>query len=171
MKQTMFNNMESVYFKGIHMIENQDYDKALTFFENIMDDDHHLIYYGYATALFKKKNVGLSEEETRSIIDHYDKAIGKKKNFADAYLFQGMALEQLASLLTREYKKNPYIDTKKKTELIKGTLLEAKLKIEKAIELNPLFKEIAISEIDRYNQRIEGIDNLVKYYTAKKNQN
>lgn len=161
MLESIINNMDNR--EGIKLIENGEYDKAMGFFKSRLDSDDPTVYYGLATAIFKKSSSSLKKEETKKVIELYERSI-ENSEFGDAYLMLGMAYEKMASILINEYKKDPYIDSDNKVKEIKDFLLLAKIVIEKSVEFNPFFKDIAQSELSSYRKRLNNIDNLKKYY-------
>lgn len=146
---------------GIKLLEQGKYSEAINFFSGKVENkDDYISPYGLATAMFKMEQEGLTKERTEEIIKLYGISIQRKKDFADAYFMKGMAYEQLASIFTREFKKDPYHNQDEKIKDIKNALTIAKKQIKKAVELNPKFKEHAESELRAYKDRLEGIENL-----------
>jgi tetratricopeptide (TPR) repeat protein len=159
----------SEYLEGILNIEHGNYDTAENYFKERLSQDNHLVYYGLATARFYRDPVSMTKAQTQDIIDLYEKSISKKPDFADSYLMCAMAYEQLASVLTREYKREPYNSTDKRIQGIKSALDKALERIREAIRLNPGFEDIAKPEIVAFSKRIESLDQLREYYDTHRN--
>ena len=164
MLERWVESMEDEYAEGIELLARGKNNAALHFFEKRMDNNHYLVHYGLATAKFKEKRDALTEPETRDIIAHYEVAMKQKPVFADAFLMCGMAYEQLAGVLMRAFKQHPYKNMDKQVTGIKAVLRKAKKLIEKAVELNPDFSDVATSELRVYKTRMRGIDNLKAHY-------
>jgi len=164
MKETSLEHMVEENNPGIELITKGKYEEAIEYFRKRMPSKNHLEYYGLATALFKGKTFRLTQKEIEEIIELYSASSILNPEFADSYLMRGMAYEQFASILTGEYKKNPYENSEQKVDEIKKMLFEAKKLIQRSLELNPEFKDTVNSELKAYDRRIEGLDNLKRYY-------
>lgn len=154
---------------GMRLLLEGKLDEAEEYFSVLAEQNNYLGYYGLATARFKRCELNPGREETEEIIELCKKSMAIKPDFADSYFMCGLVYEQMASLLTREYKRAPLKDGDKKVEEIKEVLKLAKDMIEKAVELNPAFKKNAESELNSYQRRLEGIDNLRRFYTNNRN--
>ena len=168
MLESRISANDDEFCEGIRLLENGEHDRAEAYFQQRLDRDNPLVYYGLATARFKRDQISLTRDQTLELIDLYKKSMSKKPDFADSYLMCAMAYEQLASVLTREYKREPYDNQDKKIADIKSTLEEEKNLMDEAVRLNPGFQEIAESEIKAYENRINSLDYLKEYYNASR---
>jgi tetratricopeptide (TPR) repeat protein len=154
---------------GMRLLLEGRSEEAEEYFSGLAQQDSYLGYYGLATARFKRDSLDPDRKRTEEIIQLYKKSITLKSDFADPYFMCGLAYEQMASLLTQEYKKDPLKGGDKKVEKIKEALMLAKEMIEKAVELNPSFRRDAQSELSSYEVRLEGLDRLKRHFTNTRN--
>lgn len=142
--------MENKYKKGFKLLKKNQFEKSKEYFSSHLEDDNYIVYYGLATANFKEKPGEISKEETNRIIDLYLKSIEKKEDFADGYFMLGMAYQRLTSIKVTEFQEKSSKDLT--IENIQATLTKAQESFEKAIELDPDFKETLQSEIMKYDE-------------------
>lgn len=152
---------------GIKLIEEGKYEEAQNFFKSRLHLNNHLVYYGLATAIFKENRSNMTKEETNKVIKLYQESIELNPDFADTHLMLGMAYEQIVSILINDYKKSPYSNSDQKVGEIKIILDLAKKSIKRAVELNPNFHDISQSELNSFERKLIGIDNLKQNYNER----
>lgn len=144
--------------KGLKLIENGEYDKAIRFFEPKAARGEYLACYGLATARFKKQRVLMTREEIEEIIQLYNQSISRKPDFADAHLMIGMAYESLAATLTRDINRT---NQKPKLNETKKALEKAKEFIDEAVRINPSFGKVAQAGRAACEKKISEINRLL----------
>ena len=154
-----------------HLIERRRFDEAIAFFRSRLDAGEHLAPYGLATAIFRKKSITLDVEECWEVIELYEKSIALKPDFPDAFLMCGLAYEKLASALTGQMKKAPLEDTDRKAAAIKEAVRKAMEYLRRSVQINPGFEKAAMSGFERFERRMQGIENLrVSYNEDRRRQ-
>lgn len=153
--------MEESYGEGIKMLEEKKYDAAIKFFRHKLESGtplaHSLAYYGLATALYQKKNVSLTQQETQEIISQYQESIARDPNFADAYFMCSCAYDHLAVTYVDEARDHEEARAAMLTKA-RDALAVARQQLSKALELNLLFKETA----HKYERLYDKTESLIR---------
>ncbi|MFA7158575.1 MAG: hypothetical protein WC299_04670 [Kiritimatiellia bacterium] len=168
MPRKLLPDIPSEDIEGVRLLQTKRYQDAISFFQKRLDAVDSFAHYGLATALFLLKHSSMNVNETKDVICHYNKAIDSNPELADAYFMCGLAYEQLASALIREYKKEPYANAKQRIDEMKIVLTLGKQMLERSVILNSNFGAQAESELKSFAQRIKGVEALRKYYQAQK---
>jgi len=107
--------MEESYKTGFQLLKRRNYDAAITFFRQKLEEGtpqaHALAHYGLATAIYQQKQNTLTREEVREIISHYETSISQDPDFADAYVLCSVAYDRLAMTFIEQGKTDASLRT------------------------------------------------------------